>query len=440
MNLKENSGIKLWNKAKKLIPGGNQLLSKRAEMFLPDLWPSYYKKAKGIEVCDLDNNTYLDFTIMGIGSTILGYADDFVNKAVKDAVDSGSMSTLNCPEEVELAELLIKIHPWAQMVRFARSGGESMSVAVRIARAHTGKDKIAFCGYHGWSDWYLATNLVDEKNLDSHLLSGLDPKGVPKVLQGTVFPFSYNKIEELEEIVAKHKDIGVIVVETLRHTEPIDNFLEKIRIIADKLGAVLVFDEITIGWRLNIGGAHLLYNVEPDIAVFGKAIANGYPMGAIVGKEKVMQSAQDTFISSTFWTERVGFAAALATIKRLTELNVPQHLKKIGKMIGEGWIDLAQKNNLKLKVLPPEALVTFSLDYGKENQVIRTLFTQEMLKRGFLATPSVYLSYAHKEDDVKKYLDAVGEVFPIIKKAIDLGNIDSLLEGPVAHSGFQRLT
>ncbi|MGZ7136082.1 MAG: aminotransferase class III-fold pyridoxal phosphate-dependent enzyme, partial [Methanobacterium sp.] len=239
-----SKGYKLWNKAKEILPGGSQLLSKRSEMFLPDLWPSYYKKAKGVEIWDLDDNKYIDMSIMGVGTCILGYADDDVNNAVKRAVDNGSMSTLNCYEEVELAEILLNLHPWAEMVRYARTGGESMAIAIRIARAYSNKDKIAFCGYHGWHDWYLSANLENEKNLNGQLLPGLKPLGVPSNLSGNTIPFNYNKIEELEEII-NNNDIGVIVVEPIRHDHPKKGFLESIREIADDIGAVLIFDEIT---------------------------------------------------------------------------------------------------------------------------------------------------------------------------------------------------
>ncbi len=433
-------GVALWKKAKKLIPGGSQLLSKRSEMFLPEQWPSYYKKAKGIEVWDLDGNKYLDFSIMGIGACTLGYADPDVNQAVKKAIDNGSMATLNCSEEVELAEFLCKLHPWAKMARFARTGGESMAIAVRIARVYSGKDKVVFCGYHGWSDWYLAANLADQKNLDGHLLPGLDPAGVPRGLKGTTLTFSYNNIAELEKVVSEHKDIGVIVVEPFRHQEPRDNFLQKVKEIAGRIGAVLIFDEISIGWRLNVGGVHLLFGVNPDIAVFAKAMGNGFPMAAIIGREEVMQAAQKTFISSTYWTERIGPTAALATIKKMKKENVPAHLKKIGKMIGDGWKKMAKKHGLKINILGPEALITFSFDYGLDSQAIRTLFTQEMLRRGFLASGSVYVSFAHKENHVKKYLAEVDEVFGIVKNAIDGKKVQTILKGPIAHSGFKRLT
>lgn len=409
-------------------------------MFLPELWPAYYTRASGIDVWDLDGNCYHDFSIMGVGANILGYADGEVNAAVKQAVDAGSMATLNCPEEVALAELLCSLHPWAEMVRYTRGGGEAMAVAVRIARAAAGKSTIAFCGYHGWTDWYLATNLGDANGLNEHLLSGLEPAGVPPELQGTVLPFTYNKIEELERLVTARPDIGVIVVETVRHHEPENNFLQKVRDIATRIGAVLIFDEITIGWRLIVGGAHLRYRVNPDMAVFAKAMGNGFPMAAIIGRHAVMEAAQKTFISSTFWTERIGPTAALATIKKLARENVPEHLKIIGQLIGTGWKRLAVKHGLKIQVLGPEALVTFSFDYGDASQAIRTLFTQEMLKRGYLASASVYVSFAHTAPAVERYLTVVDEVFGLIKKAIEENRVKNLLEGPVAHSEFKRLT
>lgn len=436
----KRTGQKLWEKAKTLIPGGGQLLSKRSEMFLPNHWPAYYKKAKGIVVWDLDGRRYLDFSIMGAGACALGYADADVNRAVQRAIDRGSFSTLNCPEEVELAELLLSLHPWAQKVRYARTGGEAMAIAVRIARSYSQKATVAFCGYHGWSDWYLATNLTDRHGLNEHLLPGLKPRGVPPQLKGTTLPFSYNRIDELEKLAAAHKDIGVIVVEPLRHQEPENNFLEKVRTIAARIGAVLIFDEITIGWRVALGGVHLVYGVAPDVAVLGKAMGNGYPMAAIIGKKDVMNSAQKTFISSTFWTERIGPAAALATIKKMKRVNLPRHLKRIGALIAGGWQKLARKHGVRITVLGPETLVTFSFEYGAESQMIRTLFTQEMLKRGFLASSSVYVSYAHKEKEVQNYLAAVDEVFAILADAIAGKKVLALLEGPVAHSGFKRLT
>ncbi len=432
-------GQMLYEKAKRLIPGGTQLLSKRPEMFLPGQWPGYYSKAKGVDVWDLDNNKYTDMSYMGIGACILGYADDDVDNAVKAAIDNGSMCTLNCPEEVELAELLCQIHPWAQMARYARGGGEAMALAVRIARAKTGKDKIAFCGYHGWHDWYLAANLGEKDRLGGHLLPGLEPAGVPQCLKDTALAFHYNKIEQLKEIATKHgNEIAAIVMEPIRNYQPLPGFLEEVRQIADSMKAALIFDEVSSGWRLNSGGAHLLYGVNPDIAVFAKGMSNGYPMAAIIGTENVMQAAQDSFISSTYWTERIGPAAALATIRKHIKNDVAGHLVETGKNIQQGWQTAAGKAGLKISVggIPP--LAHFSFEY-ENRQAVKTLFTQEMLGRGFLATTAFYASYAHKEKHINNYLAATAESFAIIKKAIDDKRVEGLLKGAVAHSGFYRL-
>jgi len=436
---KIKKGPALWRRAKKIIPGGSQLLSKRSELFLPDRWPSYFKKAKGVEVWDLDGNKYID-TCASIGACILGYADLDVNKAVKRVIDKGNTSTLNAPEDVELAELLCQLHPWAKMVRYARGGGEAMTVAVRIARAYTGKDKVAFCGYHGWQDWYLAANLADDKNLDEHLLPGLAPKGTPRGLIGTALPFHYNNIQELEKIVADNKDIGAIVMEPVRDHDPQNNFLAKVKKIADEIGAVLIFDEVTIGWRLTVGGAHLKYGVNPDIAVFAKGISNGFPMAAIIGVEKVMQAAQDSFISSSYWTERIGPTAALATIRKMISKKVPQHLEKIGRIFKNGLCEAGKKTGLNIEVTGFPQLIYFSFNYGQESQAVMTLFTQEMLKRGFLTAGNIDISYALKDEHAKVYLQTAREVFSILKKAVDQGEIHKLLEGPVAHTKFTRLT
>jgi len=430
----------LYTKAKKLIPGGTQLLSKRPEMYLPHYWPSYYEKAKGCEIWDLDGNKYVDMSYMGIGSCILGYADEDINEAVKNAIDKGSMSTLNSPEEVELAEILCDLHPWADMVRYTRTGGEAMSVAVRIGRAKTGKDTVLFCGYHGWHDWYLAANLADDKAIDGHLLPGLDPAGVPKALRGTAYPFAYNDTMGFLDLIDKHKNsIGVIVLESIRNYQPEREFVDTIRQVTIDLGAVLVFDEITAGWRLNMGGAHLLLKVEPDIAVFGKAISNGFPQGVVVGKRYVMESAQDSFISSTYWTERIGPTASIATIKKMKEKNVPDHLIKVGQKIQDGWKSSAAKHQLRIKVAGIYPLGHFAFEY--ENPlVLKTLFTQVMLDRGFLATNGFYASYAHKDEHVKMYLEAADDAFLFISNAIEEGNPEKYLKGPVCHSGFKRLT
>lgn len=432
-------GQELYARARRLIPGGTQLLSKRPEMFLPGEWPAYYSKAKGAEVWDLDGKRYLDMTHFGVGACPLGFADDDVDAAACRAIEAGSMSTLNAPEEVELAELLIELHPWAEMVRYARCGGEILAVTVRMARAATGRDKIAFCGYHGWHDWYLASNLADNRALDGHLLRGLEPTGVPRGLAGTMLPFHYNDIGEFRRLVAGHGDeLAAIVMEPSRSEGPDRGFLEEIRATATRLGAALVFDEVTSGWRINTGGIHLTYGVTPDLAAFAKGMSNGYPMAALIGIRSVMDAAQRSFISSTFWTERIGPAAALATIKKHRRLDVPKHLVEMGQLVQAGWRNAGRETGLALDVGGIAPLSHFAFRCG-DPAAAMTLFTQSMLDRGILAGEALYVSRAHERHLVTIYLDAVAATFREISQAIADGTVRARLRGEVKHAGFQRL-
>ena len=409
-------------------------------MLLPEQWPSYFSKAEGAEVWDLDGNRYIDMSYNGLGALVLGAADPDVDAAVKAAIDSGTASTLNCPEEVDLADLLCEIHPWADMARFARGGGEALAMAVRIARTSTGRDRVAFCGYHGWHDWYLAANLASDRALDGHLIPGLKPAGVPRGLEGTALPFHYNQLDELQAIVESHPgELAAIVMEPIRFNDPEAGFLEGVRRIADETGAVLIFDEVTLGFRINSGGIHLVYEVLPDMAVFAKAIGNGYPIAATIGREEVMQAAQDSFISSTNWTERVGYAAALATIRKHRRENVPQHLMDVGSRLQEGLKTVAAEAELNVHVSGMPPMTHFEFEYPSK-QALHTLFTQMMLDRGFLAASSFYATYAHQYVHIDSYVDAVREVFPLLAEAIHSDTVEEQLRGPVAHTGFQRLT
>lgn len=431
-------GQDLYKKAKSIIPGGTMLLSKRPEMFLPDNWPSYYSKAKGCKVWDLDDTEYLDMCIMGIGTNTLGYGNSEVDNAVLNTIKNGNMSTLNCPEEVYLAEKLIEINPWADMVRFARSGGEANAIAIRIARAASGRDKVAICGYHGWHDWYLSTNHNNSDGLSGHLLPGLDPSGVPKNLKDTVFPFHYNDIKELEDLISLH-DIGVIKMEVVRNFGPENNFLQKVREIATKNNIVLIFDECTSGFRETFGGIYLKYGVEPDLAMFGKTIGNGYALTAVVGRKEVMEAAQKTFISSTFWTERIGPTAALKTLEVMERVKSWQTITEIGKTIQTGWQNLANSHNLLISISGIPSLSTYS--FNSDNALkYKTYLTQEMLKKGFLASTNFYACVEHNEENIKAYFDALDPIYKTISICESGGlDINSLLEGPVCHSGFKRL-
>mgnify|MGYP001244809257 FL=1 len=429
-------GQKLYSKAKQIVAGGNMLLSKRPEMFLPEQWPSYFSKSKGCEVWDLDGNKYID-TLMMPGTNSLGYNYEEIDEAVKDTINSGNMSTLNAPEEVELTERLVELHPWADMARFARSGGEANSVAIRLARAASGKDNVAFCGYHGWHDWYLASNLSDTKGLDGHLLPGLNPHGVPKNLKDSVYPFEYNNFDKLEDLV-KTKNIGVIKMEVYRNKEPENNFLHRVRKLANENNIVLVFDECTSGFRKNYGGLHKLYDVEPDVAMFGKALGNGYAVTAVLGKREVMQAAEKSFISSTFWTERIGSSAALATLKAMNKEKSWDKITSTGEHINTEWLKLSQEYELPITISGLSALTTFS--FKSDNALAyKTLITQEMLKKGFLAATAVYVCIAHTPDIIKNYLENLKPIFQTIKECEEGRDVMKLLEGPIAHNGFKRL-
>ncbi len=437
--LLNNSGKDLWNKSKLIIPGGNGLLSKRPERYAPDLWPTYFSKANGCEIWDLDGNKFIDMAQMGIGAAILGYCNKEVDRAVSHAISNGISTTLNCPEESLLAQKLIELNPFAGGVRFARTGGEAMAIAIRISRAFTKKDKIAFSGYHGWSDWYLATNLSGNDNLTDHLLPGLSPLGVPKGLKETAIPFKYNDSEDLIEKIKNNSDIGTIVIEGARYDYANSDFIETIQKIAHDNNVLIVVDEITSGWRLTDGGVYKINDLDPDIVVYGKGMGNGYAISSIIGRKEVMDVAQDTFISSTFWTERIGFVAALKTIDIIIREKVWNHLIKIGNQIGQGWESLSKKYDINLSVTDFKPLITMKFDYDKLNPALETLFTQEMLKRGYLAATSVYISFSHTEEIINRYLNDVDEVFEILSNSIKNETVYEKLETKIKEQGFKRL-
>ncbi len=426
--------------AKQIIPGGTQLLSKRPEMFAPEHWPAYYREARGCEVIDLEGRRFLDMSLGGILSCLLGYSDPEVNAAVHRRVDFGSMSTLQTHDEVELARLLIEIHPWAQCARFTRSGGETMAVAVRIARASTGRDRVAVCGYHGWHDWYLAANLASSDQLAGHLLPGLEPKGVPKGLAGSVQTFRYNRLEELDEIIKRHgNDLAAVVMEPTRHVDPEPGFLEGVRERCDRLRSVLIFDEISIGWRLCLGGAHLRWGVPPDLAVFAKALGNGYPIGAVIGTNDVMQAAQESFISSTFWTEGIGPAAAVACLRKQKQLDVPGHLAHIGSLVIDGWQRLGRKHQVPVKIAGRPEMALLSFEHPDSTALI-TLMTVRMLRHRFLAGGAFNAMLAHEPWHVAAYLDALDDVFAELAAAIREDDVLQRIGGLVKQTGFTRLT
>ena len=419
-----NLGQERWNKAEKIIPGGNSLLSKRPNQFIDNIWPCYFTKSKGIEIWDLDKKKYLDFSNMSVGTNILGYANTKINKTVINAIKLGNMSTLNSYEELELAEKLIKIHPDFDMVKFARTGGEANSIAIRIARAKNKNKNIAICGYHGWHDWYLSTNLINKKNLDQHLIKGLNIEGVPPQLKNTVHAFNYNDFKSLKKI-CKTKNIGIIKMEVMRNIKPKNNFLKKIRKFCDEKKIILIFDECTSGFRETFGGLYKKFDVKPDICILGKAIGNGFPITAVLGSKEIMQYAKKTFISSTFWSERTGYTAALATLNEMQRIQSWKLISRKGEFIKKKWKKIANKYKIKIKISGLSSLPSFEIN-SKNWGIYKTLITKIMLENQILASNTVYISIYHTDSKIRKYLKILDKIFKkicIIEKNKSVSNL-----------------
>ncbi len=435
-----NSGNKLYKIAKKIIPGGVQLLSKKPEIFLPDLWPSYYKKAQGSIVTDLDGKKYFDFTNCSVGMCPLGYANKKINNDIIKTIKNGNISTLNSYKEIECAKKLLDLHPWFDMARFTKSGGEAMSVAVRIARAYSQKDKILFCGYHGWHDWYISANINNKANLNNHLLPGVSSLGVPKYLKNTSIAFEFNNTKDfLNKFKKSKKNLAAVILEPTRAFLPNEKFIRNIRSQCTKFNIPLIYDEITVGWRVTCGGFHKKLKYKPDIAVFSKATSNGYPLGAILGKKKFMDSAQDSFISSAYWTENIGFQAAISMIDYYKKNNVHKLLIKKGIYIKKIWQAISKKYNLNISISGLDALPVFSFNY-KNNDEIMTFFTQEMLKKNFLANGSCFVMISHTEKMIQLYKTNLDKVFFEISNILknEKGNFKKYLKGRTKFTKFRN--
>ena len=431
-------GQELYKKAKTMIPGGTSLLSKRPEQLLPENWPAYFSKSKGCHVWDLDGKEYIDCSMMGIGTNTLGYANESVDAEVMRVVRDGNMTTLNCPEEVYLAEKLLQMEPWAGGVRYTRGGGEANSVCVRIARAYTGRDKVAICGYHGWHDWYVSVNLGESDALAGHLLPGIPTGGVPRGLRGSAIPFHYNDFDELQEIVDKNPDLAAVKMEVCRNFGPEDGFLEKIRRLCTERGIVLIFDECTSGFRETFGGLFKKYGVTPDMTVYSKTMANGYALSAVLGRKEIMDAAQGSWISSTFWTERIGPTAALAALKEMERIKSWETITAIGQSNKQRWQALADKYGLEIQQWGIPALAGFTFK-SPNHLAYKTFITQEMLKKGYLAGNSMYTCICHTPDVLDGYFYELDKVFARIRDFEDGDDVMKALEGPVCQSGFKRL-
>ena len=422
-----NSGQKLWLRANQIIAGGNSLLSKKPEIFLDKKWPTYYSKAKGCYIWDLDGNKYIDLCAMGVGTNILGYANKDVDKAVTNSIKMSNMSTFNSPHEVRLAENLLSINKWADKVKFTRSGGESSALAVRLSRALNPNKNIAICGYHGWHDWYLSLQLNKEKNLKKFLFPKIQIKGVPKNLKGTCYSFIYNDFNSFKKLVL-NKNIGIVQMEVKRNLEPEDNFLYKVNNFCKNNNIILILDECTSGFRETFGGIYSKYKLDPDLLILGKALGNGYAIGAVLGKKNIMDQIDNTFISSTFWSEQIGYVAANKTLEIMKKQKTWVEISKIGDLIVKNWIKLSKKHKLNLEVYGLRSLPTFVIVSANHKKYVRFI-TQEMLKANILATATVYVSIAHSNTILKKYFKKLDVIFALISKCEKKEeSIDSLID------------
>ena len=403
---------KYWSQAKKIIPGGNMFLSKRLNNDYIKDWPIYFSKSKDCYVWDLNKKKYVDLGLMGVGTNVLGYNNNKINKSVIKAIKTGNMSSLNSLEEFQLAKLIIKLHKWADMAKFAKTGGEANALAIRIARAYTKTDKVAVCGYHGWYDWYLAANLKNKNSLKNHLSNNLKISGVPKALKNTVFTFEYNNFDQFKKIVEKNK-IKIVKMEVRRFQEPKNNFLKKIRNYTFRKNIVLIFDECTTGFRETLGGLHLKYKIFPDLAIFGKALGNGFPITSVIGKRKIMSKFDNTFASSTFWSERSAYVAALKTISIMKKDKTYKTVEKIGKKIKEGWKKISNKTGINLKIFGPNSFPTFF--FKENNERMLKKLTKIMLKKGYLFKNIVYVSISHSDNVLKKYFKDFEKAISLLK-------------------------
>ncbi|MBI2501665.1 MAG: aminotransferase class III-fold pyridoxal phosphate-dependent enzyme [Candidatus Latescibacteria bacterium] len=432
--------LEICERARRLIPGITQLLSRRPTRAALGVSPIYASHAKGCRIWDVDGNEYVDW-VSGVGPIILGYADEAVDEAVREQIGRGSIYTLVHEKSVELAEELVRLIPSAEMVRYAKGGGEACAVAVRIARGVTGRDKVLFCGYHGWHDWYLAANLGGEQ-LHEHLLPGIEPIGVPRCLEGTALPFKYGDLDLLEELLKKHENqVACIIMEPMRSEEPPPGFLEGVRQLATRHGVALIFDEVSSGFRIALGGVQEYTGVVPDLSVFAKAISNGYPMAAVVGRREFMEPAARMFISSAYWDDNIGIAAALATLKELERRQAPAFFEKLGADFMQRIDRAARAAGLDAGCAGVAAHPGIRFP-GLEAQTLRqvhTLFIQENARRGVILPPGFFFNCAHDQEALDRTEAAVRESFALIREGLERGNLDQLLECPPQEDLFRRM-
>ena len=409
----------LRERALRVIPGGSQTLSKGADQFVQGVAPMFLERGKGSRVWDVDGNQFIDY-MMALGPIVLGYGDPGVDQAVRDQLDQGMQFSLPHPIEIEVAELLVDLVPCAEMVRFGKNGSDVTAGAIRVARAVTGRDLVAVCGYHGWQDWYIGST-------SRH-------KGVPAATRSLTRKFRYNHANDLESLFAESPGaFAAVILEPIHGEEPRDDFLERVAELTRKHGALLVFDEVKTGFRFGLGGAQAHYGITPDLACFGKAIANGMPLSALVGRRQYMQVIGEVFFSFTAGGETLSLAAALATMRALRDTDALQRLWRAGTSLREGYNRLAAEFGLEqvthCEGLAPMTVTSFADQKDHSSSLIRSLFQQEMIDRGILFDDGFVTCAAHSDADVEVTLNAVRSGLGLVKEALGDGKVRDRIRG-----------
>ena len=431
----------LYERALDLIPGGTQLISRRPTRTAYGVSPIYAQRAAGARFWDVDGLEYIDW-VSGIGAILLGYADPVVDDAVREQIARGTIYSVNHELEIDLAEALSRSIPCAEMVRYAKCGGEACAIAVRIARGVTGRDKVLFSGYHGWHDWYLAANLATEASLDAHLFPGIEATGVPRGLADTALPFAYGDANALGELLDRHRgQVAAVIMEPLRSELPPPGYLEKVGRLAREHGAVFILDEVSAGLRFSTGGAQQYLGVTPDMAVFAKSLSNGYPMAAVVGKREVMEPSARMFISSTYWSDTIGLRAALTTLAEVRRRDVPGQLWNFGGRLKQALNQVAREVGFAATCegVDVHPHLNFAIADPQLKNLVTTLYIQEMAKRGCHGYASFYLNAAQGEAELAQTTEAARETFIILRDSLAAGNVAEKLECPVQQDAFRRL-
>jgi len=414
-------------RARRVVPGASQTLSKGPGMFVEGAYPAFLERGRGCRVWDVDGHEYVDY-ILGLASITLGYAYPAVSDAVARQLERGSIFSLPHPLEVEVSERLVEIIPCAEMVRFVKTGSEADAAAVRVARAATGRDEILVCGYAGWHDWYAITTPRS--------------KGIPKDFSRLVLPFEYNDPASLEAALAEHHGrVAAVIMEPVLLDAPAPGFLAGVKAAAHRHGALLIFDEIVSGFRWAVGGAQEYFGVVPDLATFGKGMANGLPLAAVVGRAELMREFDDVFVSSTFGGDTLALAACLATLDEYKRKPVIEHLWRVGRRFQDGFSALAARLGVPARAIGYPVHPKIVIDHGspEAQRLLMSLFLQESAARGVIFHFAGFnMSYSHADGDVDETLAACAGALGVVGEALADGRVAERLRGKPYVEAFRR--